>query len=331
MNPSEIVVQIRDSIRLDRYLTARLSHVSRNRIQRHIEKGDVLVDGKRVKPNHRLHGGEVLHMPPFEERRLESASTSVDFRIVYEDEALVVVDKPAGILVHPIASEFRGTLLNGLHHRLRERGEDASGLGIVHRLDRWTSGLIVVAKQLESRRRLARQVEARCVRREYLALAAGHPPQPRGQIELWIRRDPRRPTRMQALTAEEAAAASRDYVRSHVSSAGFSDEHRDGRPRSACTHFRVLRRFQDASVVALRLETGRTHQIRVHMQALGNPLLGDPIYGPGPDAAPTLTTPLKRPALHASRLEFTHPTTQERVCFRARLPQDLRTTLAQLR
>ena len=333
MNPSSIVVQVRESVRLDRYLTGRLAHVSRNRIQRHIEQGDVLVDGRRVRSNHRLHGGETLCLPPFEARKLENASRHVDFRIVYEDEDLVVVDKPAGILVHPIASEFRDTLLNGLHHRLTTRGDDPSGLGIVHRLDRWTSGLIVVAKRLPARRQLAQQVENRQVRRHYWALVRGKPEPPRGRIDYWIRRDPRRPTRMQALDDAAAAVAARALVRPHVSSAGFSDEHRDGRPRSARTHYRVLRTLPGAAVVALRLETGRTHQIRVHLQALGYPLLGDPIYGP-PAAtlpqAPATQAALQRPALHASRLEFQHPTTHEPLRFRAPLPPDLRAVLQEL-
>ncbi len=333
MNPSSIVVQVRESVRLDRYLTARLAHVSRNRIQRHIEQGDVLVDGKRVRPNHRLHGGEKLLLPPFEERKLENSSRHVDFRIVYEDASLVVVDKPAGVLVHPIAREFGETLLNGLHHRLTQRGDDASGLGIVHRLDRRTSGLIVVAKNLEARRHLARQVEERDVKRQYWAIVTGHPHPTRGCIDLWIRRDPRRTTRMQALEAEDAAAAAREIVRPHVSSAGFSDEHRDVRPRSARTHYRVLRRLRGAALVGLRLETGRTHQIRGHLQAIGHPLLGDPIYGPPAAAIPRALADgpvLDRPALHASRLEFTHPTRGERVRFRARLPRDLRDVLARL-
>lgn len=332
MNPASIVVRIRESVRLDRYLTARLAHVSRNRIQRHIERGDVLVNGRRVRPNHRLQGGETLRLPPFEERKLENSSRHVEFRIVYEDRDIVVVDKPAGVLVHPIASEFGQTLLNGLHHRLTARGDDASGLGIVHRLDRWTSGLIVVAKQLHARRRLARDVEERQLRRHYLGIAAGHPEQARGSIDHWIRRHPRRPTRMQALDSQAAAAAAREIVRPRVSTAGFSDEHRDLRARSALTHYRVLRRLQGAAVFALRLQTGRTHQIRVHLQALGHPLLGDPIYGPCHDDVPEALSaiPLERPALHASRLEFTHPTSGQPLRFRAPLPTDLRNVLRAL-
>jgi 23S rRNA pseudouridine1911/1915/1917 synthase len=327
MNPSSIVVRIRESVRLDRYLTGRLAHVSRNRIQRHIEQGDVLVNGRRVRSNHKLQGGETLRLPPFEERKLENASRHVDFRIVYEDEDVVVVDKPAGVLVHPIASEFRDTLLNGLHHRLSARGDDASGLGIVHRLDRWTSGLIVVAKRLRARRRLAQDVEKRQVRRHYLGIAGGHPQHAQGSIDLWIRRDPRRPTRMQAL--DERAAAALEIVRPHVSTAGFSDEHRDARARSALTHYRVLRRLRGAAVFALRLQTGRTHQIRVHLQALGHPLLGDPIYGPPAAESPQVLSSiaLERPALHASRLEFAHPSSGQLMRFRARLPEDLRNVL----
>ena len=316
------VVRLRESIRLDRYLTGQLPHVSRNRIQRHIEHGDVLVDGRRVRPSHRLHGGETLRLPPLAERRLAAVAEEVEFRVVYEDADLMVVDKPAGLVMHPVGRESRRTLLGGLHRRLESRGEPAAELGIVHRLDRLTSGLVVVAKNLEARRRLAHQGERRGLRRIYLGFVHGPPPAASGCIDLFIRRDPRRPTRMQTLDAAAATAANL-LAQPPVSASGYSDPRRDLRARPARTHYRILRRFPNATLLQLELDTGRTHQIRVHLQAIGAPLLGDPIYGaPGTDRT--------RPALHAARLEFDHPTSGAKLRFAAPMPVDLHALVRRL-
>ncbi len=336
MQPERLTVRLRASQRLDRYLTGRLAQVSRSRIQRHIARGDVLVDGRVVRANHRLHGGEIVTLPALLQRGLEVASVAAEFHLVYEDEDLVVVDKPAGMLMHPVGGEFRHTLLNGLFHRLQSRGEPAAELGIVHRLDRATSGLVVVAKTLASRRQLAAQVEARRMRRLYLAVVHGVPREVAGRIDLPIRRDPRRPTRMQALLPEAAAAALRRAVVPPVSASGYSDPRRDFRPRAARTRYRLLRRLGESSLLRLELDTGRTHQIRVHLQAQGMPLWGDPLYGGVPDgggvsrAAPAgekaAREPLGlgRPALHAARLEFTQPRHGTPLRFTAPLPPDLR-------
>ena len=335
MTPDVIHVQLRERVRLDVFLTRRLAHVSRNRIQRHILAGDVLVDGRAVRSSHPLMGGETITIPQLEARRLEKASEALEFEIVYEDRDLAVVDKPAGLLVHPVGREFRRTLLNGLHHRIAARGEDPTGLGVVHRLDRLTSGLIVFAKTLDARRALSADVEHRRMHRTYLALCAGLPPAARGSIDLHIRRDPVRPTRMQVLRPEEVAGALKDMTRPLVSSSGYSDPHLDWRPRTARTHWHVLRRFPGAALVRMQLETGRTHQIRVHAQGAGWPLLGDPLYGPEEsqlvsDGARTVQGLLSRPALHAARLAFRHPRTGETLVLRAALPADLRQAIAQL-
>ncbi|HZL85413.1 MAG TPA: RluA family pseudouridine synthase [Candidatus Krumholzibacteria bacterium] len=319
MQPERIIVRLRQPTRLDRYLTGQLAQVSRNRIQRHIERGDVLVEGRSVKPNHRLRGGEVLTLPEVVVRGLELASEPVAFDIVHEDADLLVVDKPSGLLVHPVGREFRRTLLNGVHHLLRSRGEGKGDIGIVHRLDRDTSGLIVVAKHREARRQLSQHVEARGMRRRYLGVVHGEPRSARGVIDLPIGRDPSRPTRMLAQSAETAAAW-RDWT-PPVSASGYSDPRQDLRPRAARTHYRLLRRLHRAALLRLELETGRTHQIRVHLQALGTPLWGDPIYGAPVTASPVA---IGRLALHASKLEFTHPTTGVRLSFTAPLPAEVR-------
>jgi 23S rRNA pseudouridine1911/1915/1917 synthase len=339
MSSERIQVQVRERTRLDVFLTRRLAHVSRSRVQRHILAGDVLVDGRIVRPNHVLSGGEEIVLQPMALRREALAAQPVEFAIVYEDDALVVVDKPAGLLVHPVGREYRFTLLNGLHHRLQARGDDVAEVGIVHRLDRLTSGLLAVAKTLVARRVLADAIENRRVHRAYVGLVVGVPPVARGTIDFAIRRDPVRPTRMQALDAAEAEAARLEIVRSHVSSSGYSDPHQDIRPRAARTRWAVLRRLRGgATLLRFELDTGRTHQIRVHAYRAGMPLLGDPIYGPAsqdlePSLAPQLSaahTAMARPALHAALLAFTHPVTGAALRFRAPLPADLRNAVLAL-
>ncbi len=323
MHPESIAVVTRAPVRVDVYLVRRLAGVSRARVQRHIEAGTVLVDGKRVRSSHRLQGGETITLPPLTARRLADVAEAVDVRVVYEDGDLVVVDKPAGLVVHPVGAEFRRTLIGAMHRRAEERGEDPSELGIVHRLDRLTSGLMVLAKRYEARRILSESVEARRVHRGYLAIAQGRPARNSGRIDLHIRRDPVRPTRMQALDAAAAAEIMRLGLQPHVSESGYSDPRRNLRPRRARTHWRVLRHLRGATLLRCTLETGRTHQIRVHLQAIGLPLLGDPLYGvPGG---------LERPALHAAVLAFVHPTTGAPLRFRAPLPADMRAEIDALR
>jgi 23S rRNA pseudouridine1911/1915/1917 synthase len=253
------------------------------------------------------------------------AAEAVPLRVAYEDEDVVVVDKPAGLVMHPVGGEFRRTLMGALHRRLTAAGEEAGELGPVHRLDRSTSGLVVVAKRVAARRVLGAAVEERRVRRGYLAVVRGGPPAPRGTIDLHIRRDPSRPTRMQALDPPALAAALRAGWRSQVSASGYSDPRLDLRPRAARTHWAVLRRLRGATLLRCELDTGRTHQIRVHLQGLGCPILGDPLYGPADD-----DTGLARPALHAARLDFPHPRSGAPLRFRAPLPADLRDLLARL-
>ena len=296
------MVKLRTGTRLDRYLTHQLAHVSRNRIQRHIEQGDVLVNGRRVRSSYRLQGGEELTLLPVIERDLDLCAEAIPLEVVHEDGHLLVIHKPAGLVVHPVGREFKRTVLGALHQMLRARGEDTTGLGIVHRLDRLTSGLLVVAKTLAARRMLSRQVEERRIHREYVAFAVGNPASDQGSFRWAIRRDPTRPTRMQALTLAQVEQVLAAGLPSHVSSSGYSDSHADVRPRAAVTHYAVLRRWPGICLLRLRLESGRTHQIRVHAQAAGLPLIGDPLYGPSPAQLPAGLA-LQRPALHARRLE----------------------------
>ena len=320
MHPDSIHVETRAPIRIDVFLVRRLSGVSRARVQRHIAAGNVLVDGKRVRSSHRLLGGETITLPPLTARRLSEVAEAVDIPVVYEDDDIVVVNKPAGLVVHPVGGEYRRTVIGALHRRAAARGEDADAIGIVHRLDRLTSGLMVLSKRYAARRVMAEAVESRQVHRAYIAIVLGVPAARSGRVDHFLRRDPARPTRMQALDAAAAAEIIRQGWAPHVSASGYSDPRRNLRPRRARTHWRVLRRLRGATVLRCRLETGRTHQIRVHMLAIGLPLLGDPLYG--------VPSAIDRPALHASVLGFVHPATGKALRLHAPLPDDLRDLIA---
>ena len=281
----------RDGERLDAFLAERLG--SRSRAQRLIEEGRVTVDGARVPKRHRVRVGEVVEVDePVESPAPEKVD--VPFDVVFEDEHLLVVDKPAGVVVHPARGHRSGTLAQALEGR-SAGGEDEWRAGIVHRLDRDTSGLMVVAKSEEAHRRLKEMIQRREVTREYVALVLGRPPSRTGTIDAPIGRDRRHRTRMSIDTDE---------------------------PREAVTHFGILETFPEATLLLVRLQTGRTHQIRAHMQAIGHPVAGDPEYG-GEGAFG-----LSRQFLHASRLAFSHPFTGEAIDLMAALPTELERVLA---
>ena len=258
-------------------------------------RGAVLVDGAARPKSHRLEGGEDLEveLPAKEQRVLEREE--VDFRVAYEDEHLLVVDKPAGVVVHPAAGHASGTLVHGLVGRAGGGEEDRPG--IVHRLDRDTSGLLVVARSEEAHRRLEAMVRKRALERSYIALVRGRPRSWRGRIDAPIGRDRDEPTR-QSLDTDT--------------------------PRDAVTHFEVAELLRGHALLDVLLETGRTHQIRVHLAAVDLPVVGDPIYGV-PDQA------LGRQFLHAGRLAFEHPFTAERIEVESPLPPELDTYLRHLR
>ena len=256
----------------------------------------MLVDGRPRPKSHRLEGGEELEfeVPAPKEQVLEPEE--VEFRIAYEDEHLLVVDKPAGVVVHPAAGHGSGTLVHGLVGRAG--GGEEGRPGIVHRLDRDTSGLLVVARSEEAHRRLQNMVRRRALEREYLALVRGRPRSWQGRIEAPIGRDRRDPTRISLDT---------------------------DRAKDAVTHFELRELLREHALLAVRLETGRTHQIRVHLAAIGLPVSGDPIYGVPGDLG------LERQFLHAARLAFPHPFTGERVEVGSPLPPDLAAALERAR
>jgi 23S rRNA pseudouridine1911/1915/1917 synthase len=279
-----------DGARLDAFLAAPLG--SRARAQRLIEAGAVHVDGAAVAKRHRLRAGELVTVVIAPEAPVRDAPPP-PFAVPYSDEHLLVVDKPAGVVVHPARGHRTGTLAQALAG-VAAGGDEAGRAGIVHRLDRDTSGLLVVARSEAVHRALRAALQARAITREYLALVDGRPPARTGTIDAPLGRDRRVRTRITTDTDE---------------------------PREAVTHFVLDRALPRTTLLRVRLETGRTHQIRAHLKAIGHPVVGDPEYGtPG-------RLGLERQFLHAARLAFAHPVTGAPVDVSSPLPADLRAAL----
>jgi 23S rRNA pseudouridine1911/1915/1917 synthase len=276
--------------RLDAFLAGPLG--SRARAQRLIDDGAVRVDGAVVPKRHRVSAGETVTVEQPAAPAAAPVAAPAEFAVPYQDEHLLVVDKPAGVVVHPARGHASGTLAQALAG-VAGGGEEGRA-GIVHRLDRDTSGLLVVARTPEAHRRLKAALQAREITREYLALVEGRPPARRGTIDAAIGRDRRVRTRMSTDTDD---------------------------PREAVTHFEIERALASTTLLRVRLETGRTHQIRAHLLAIGHPVAGDPEYG----TAGLLG--LERQFLHATRLAFSHPVSGERVEAVSELPADLAAAL----
>jgi len=298
--------------RLDRFLARHIPGLSRSRLSALILEGHVRVAGAAVKPAHRVASGERVEIEITPPRPLRARPVDLPLAILYEDEDVVVVNKPAGLVVHPGAGSRAGeeSLAGALLHRFgtlsSPSGRDAAARpGIVHRLDKGTSGVLVAARNDAAHRALAAQFAAHTVEKTYLALVHGKLKQPSGSILLPVARDLRRRTRMTARLL------------------------RSGRPaagRASRTDWRTFAVLGNFTLVEVGLRTGRTHQIRVHFSALGHPLVGDTLYG----APAKLAGELKRPFLHAARLAFAHPRTGSRVAARAPLPADLHALLLSL-
>jgi 23S rRNA pseudouridine1911/1915/1917 synthase len=283
--------------RLDRFLASLPEVGSRGIAERLLETGKVLVDGRALDKSRRLSGGEELEFEPPERMAAELEPEQMDLAIAYEDEHLMVVDKPAGLVVHPGSGHATGTLVHGLlEHDIA--GGDAGRPGIVHRLDRDTSGLMVVARSEEAHARLQALIRNRELERHYSALVVGRPRSRTGRIEAPIGRDRRDPLRHSLDT---------------------------DKPREAVTHFEVRELLARHTLLDVRLETGRTHQIRVHLAAVDLPVAGDTVYGRPRELE------LERQFLHAGRLVFPHPFTAERVDVESALPPDLKAALAAAR
>jgi 23S rRNA pseudouridine1911/1915/1917 synthase len=285
--------------RLDQFLSRRLPAYSRSRIQEWVKSGLVLLDGKPARSSHTVRAGESLDVTPADPPPLHAVAEEIPLTILYEDADLVAIDKPAGMVVHAGAGVHSGTVVNALLHRFAALSEVGGALrpGIVHRLDRFTSGVLLVAKNDAAHHALAAQFSGRRIEKVYLALVHGVVKQDTGRIERPIARDPIHRTRMTARLAEG---------------------------RAAWSEYRVLRRFERFTFVEVRIGTGRTHQIRVHLASIGHPVAGDPLYGApkDPDHA--------RYFLHAHRIRFARPSDGQLITIESALPQDLQSWLAGL-
>lgn len=290
--------------RLDKALTE-ATGLSRERIKALISDGAAIVGGAAVRnPSAKIVADTPfeLTLPPV--APLAAEAQDIPIVIVFEDDHLVVVDKPAGMVVHPAAGNAGGTLVNALLHHCAGRLSGINGVarpGIVHRIDKDTSGLLVVAKSDSAHEGLAAHFADHSIDREYLAVCAGHPRPAQGTIATLIGRSSSDRKKMAVLPDDSS------------------------RGKRAVTHFRTLRLLDHAALLACRLETGRTHQVRVHCASIGHPLLGDPVYGRTPKSLRALLDRLefRRQALHAAELGFTHPATGERLHFRAEPPSDM--------
>jgi 23S rRNA pseudouridine1911/1915/1917 synthase len=300
--PTELVVPAECAgLRLDQALAQLFPSHSRNRLQAWIKAGLVLLDDRPTDPKHKVWGGERLTMASLPATQAtRDTPENIPLDVVFEDAAILIINKPVGLVVHPGNGVAGGTLLNGLLFHYPDL-QQIPRAGIVHRLDKDTSGLMVVARTLEAQTDLVRQLQARTVKRVYLAVVLGQPPQC-GVVDAPIGRHPVHRTRMAVVEGG----------------------------REARTRYQVLERFPGAALVECRLETGRTHQIRVHLSHLGHPLVGDATYRRRRCGSPLIDA-FPRQALHARSLGLLHPLTREAAVWEVDLPEDMQTLLAGLR
>lgn len=286
--------------RVDVFLSQQIADISRSHVQKLVEAGKVTVNGKAVKANYKVQPGDVIRSVISAPEPLAVEPERIPLDILFEDGEVIVVNKPRGMVVHPAAGNYKGTLVNAL----LEHCGDLSGIngivrpGIVHRLDKDTSGVMVVAKTDRAHINLAEQIKNRTAGRKYLAIVHGGVKVDEGYIDAPIGRHPSDRKKMAVVFRNS---------------------------REAKTHFRVLERFGNYSLVECRLATGRTHQIRVHMSYIGHPVVGDPKYGPKANRLP-----IEGQALHSAELTFTHPVTGERLLFSSPLPADMKAVLREI-
>lgn len=297
-NEIKVVIEAEKG-RVDKVLVERLKDYSRSQIQAWLKEDAVTINGEITKANRKVAAGDEIVITIPEPITLDLMPENIPLEIVYEDDDLAVINKPQGMVVHPSAGHPNGTLVNALLYHLENLStiNDVIRPGIVHRIDKDTSGLLMVAKNDKAHESLAKQLKDKTSLRKYVALVHGNISHEKGTVNAPIGRS-KVNRKMQAVMAE-------------------------GKP--AVTHFSVLERFEQFTLVELQLETGRTHQIRVHMQYIGFPLAGDPVYGP------RKTLPGNGQYLHAKLLGFKHPTTDKEMLFEVEIPEMFRKTLENLR
>lgn len=300
----EIIINVNESnIRVDKLITAELEGFSRSAVQNLFLSGAVTCNGEQVQKNAKLSIGDELHLVLPANQELKAAPEAIPLEILYEDNDLLVVNKPKGLVVHPAPGNPTGTLVNALLYHCRDSLSGINGVlrpGIVHRIDKDTSGLLMVAKNDFAHAALAQQIQEHSFQREYQCVVYGEPKEESGRISAPIGRNPKERKKMAVIPSGKNA-------------------------KEAVTHYRVLDYYRDFTHLSVRLETGRTHQIRVHMAYIGHPIAGDAVYGPK-----KVITPLGGQCLHAGKLGFLHPRTKAFMTFKAPLPDYFITFLAKL-
>lgn len=313
---SLVVDKGQEPMRVDKFLVARIEGATRNKVQQSIEMGRVLINGKTIQANHKIKPGEeIVVFSDKETHGEEIIPEEMPLAIEYEDDDVMIINKPVGLVVHPASGNYSGTLINGvawylLQQNSRLKQEDLSRYGLVHRIDKNTSGLMVLAKNSKALASLAKQFFDHSIHRQYIALVWGDMAEDSGTI--------------------------RAHVGRHKRFRKIFDAYPDGEyGKEAVTHYKVLERWGYVTLVQCELETGRTHQIRVHMQHIGHPLFNDDTYGGNRIVKGTVFTKYKqfvdncfalcpRHALHAKTIGFVHPRTREKVSFNSELPDDMK-------
>jgi 23S rRNA pseudouridine1911/1915/1917 synthase len=296
-----------NSPRIDKYLADSMEDFTRSYIQNIIKDGLVTINGSKVKSNYRVSTDEVieLHIPPLEEPSIEPEPIPLD--IIYEDNDLLVINKPKDMVVHPAPGHYTGTLVNGIMYHCQGNLSGINGVmrpGIVHRLDKDTTGALLVCKTNTAHQSIAKELKDHTLKRIYHAIVLGNIKEGSGKIDSPIGRHPIDRKKMSTKSKIE---------------------------REAITYFQVLERFGDFTYISCQLETGRTHQIRVHLASIGHPIIGDTTYGPAKPASKKISKPLVGQVLHAKVLGFTHPTTGDYMELDAKLPQYFLEILEKLR
>jgi 23S rRNA pseudouridine1911/1915/1917 synthase len=312
-----------EPLRIDKFLQKRTVHATRNKVQRAIEFGHVIVNGKAIKSNYKVKPGDsIIVYAETTPETFEIIPEKLDLDILYEDDDVMVVNKPVGLVVHPGAGNYRGTLVNGVAWHLKQQHPDLDEhtlprFGLVHRIDKNTSGLLLIAKTDKAAVDLANQFFDHTVERKYIALVWGNFEEDEGTIS--------------------------GHVGRHQRFRKIMDVYPDGEHgKEAVTHYKVIERFRYVTLVECRLETGRTHQIRVHMQHIGHPLFNDTTYGGDKIIKGTIFTKYKqfvencfelcpRHALHAQTLGFVHPRTRQKVLFTSEIPEDMEAVISKWR
>jgi 23S rRNA pseudouridine1911/1915/1917 synthase len=302
METYEWNIENQTNLRLDMFGASQLEGFSREFFKNLIKDGHVLVNGKCAKASYRLKSGDVVRVTIPEVKAWDIEAEKMDLNIIYEDNDVLIINKPRGMVVHPAPGNYSGTLVNGImaHTGLLSTINGVMRPGIVHRIDKDTSGLLMLAKNNKAHQSLTMQLKEHSVIRLYYAIVVGQVDVNEGKIDMPIGRDPKNRLKM-AVVSEHS--------------------------KEAITHFKVIKRFANHSLVRFQLETGRTHQIRVHMAAIGYPILGDTVYG---KEAFNKGYKIKGQCLHAQTLGFVHPETQQNMLFKARVPDDFYEILKRL-